>query len=94
MLAVMYSSSGNINTGWVNEKYDELLDQAAVEMDDAKRLELYKEAETILFEEGPSAQLLTKLRHLPLQLHQEQQHNAIYFYRSEIRLCKRTQRII
>ena len=53
MLAVMYSSSGNINTGWVNEKYDELLDQAAVEMDDAKRLELYKQAETILFEEGP-----------------------------------------
>ena len=53
MLAVMYSSSNNINTGWVNEKYDELLDQAAVEMDDAKRLELYKEAETILFEEGP-----------------------------------------
>ena len=53
MLAVMYSTSGNINTGWVNEEYDELLDQAAVEMDDAKRLELYKQAETILFEEGP-----------------------------------------
>ena len=53
MLAVMYSTSGNINTGWVNEEYDALLDQAAVEMDDAKRLELYKQAETILFEEGP-----------------------------------------
>ena len=53
MLAVMYSTSGNINTGWVNEDYDALLDQAAVEMDDAKRLELYKQAEEILFEEGP-----------------------------------------
>lgn len=53
MLAVMYSDSGNINTGWVNEEYDSLLDQAAVEMDEAKRVELYKQAEQILFEDGP-----------------------------------------
>lgn len=53
MLAVMYSNSGNINTGWVNEEYDALLDQAAVEMDEAKRVELYKQAEQILFEDGP-----------------------------------------
>ena len=53
MLNVMRSDSGNINTGWVSEEYDSLLDQAAVEMDEAKRVELYKQAETLLFEEGP-----------------------------------------
>ena len=53
MLNIMRSDSGNINTGWVSEEYDSLLDQAAVEMDEAKRVELYKQAETLLFEEGP-----------------------------------------
>lgn len=53
MLAVMVSDSGNINTGWVNEEYDALIQQASTEMDDAKRMELYKQAEQILFEDGP-----------------------------------------
>ncbi len=53
MLAVMLSNSGNINTGWVNEEYDNLILQASTEMDDEKRLELYKQAEQILFEDGP-----------------------------------------
>ena len=30
MLNVVRSDSGNINTGWVSEEYDSLLDQAAV----------------------------------------------------------------
>ncbi len=53
MLAVMLSNSGNVNTGWVNEEYDALIQQASTEMDDAKRVELYKQAEQILFEDGP-----------------------------------------
>ena len=53
MLAVMLSDSGNINTGWVNEEYDALVNQAATEMDDAKRAELYRQAEEILFADGP-----------------------------------------
>ena len=53
MLAVMLSDSGNINTGWVNEEYDALVKQASSEMDEAKRVELYRQAEEILFQDGP-----------------------------------------
>ena len=53
MLAVMLSDSGNINTGWVNEEYDRLVKQAATEMDESKRVELYRQAEEILFNDGP-----------------------------------------
>lgn len=53
MLAVMVSDSGNINTGWVNEEYDDLVKKASTEMDEAKRVEFYKQAEQILFEDGP-----------------------------------------
>ena len=52
MLSLMVSNSGNIPTFWENEKYDELIAQSAVEMDEAKRVELYKEAENLLFNEG------------------------------------------
>lgn len=55
MLSIMHSSSekSNVGTGWTNEEYDKLLEQAAVEMDEAKRVELYKQAEELLFQEGP-----------------------------------------
>ncbi len=46
------SNSGNIPTGWSNEKFDKLIEQAGKEMDENKRVELYAEAEKILFEEG------------------------------------------
>ncbi len=52
MLSLMVSNSGNIPTFWENEKYDELIAQSSVEMDEAKRVELYKEAENLLFNEG------------------------------------------
>ncbi len=38
--------------GYSNEEYDELLAEAKTSMDDAERLELYKEAEEIMLEEG------------------------------------------
>lgn len=51
MLELMKSTSTSIKTNWVNEEYDKLIDQATLELDDAKRLELYKQAENILLYE-------------------------------------------
>lgn len=48
--------NNNNNYGWYsNEKVDELLMAAASEMDEQKRLDLYKEAEQILFIDDPAA---------------------------------------
>lgn len=48
MLSLFKSDANSIKTGWKNDKYDELVDEASKEMNDAKRLEYYKEAENIL----------------------------------------------
>lgn len=45
-------NSGNIPTRWSNEKFDDLIEQASREMDENKRVELYSQAEQVLFEEG------------------------------------------
>ncbi len=45
-------NSGNIPTGWSNEKFDDFIAQASREMDETKRTELYAQAEQVLFEEG------------------------------------------
>lgn len=42
--------SGNNNTRWKNPYYDQLLDLAAAEFDDMKRVKLYNEAQRILCE--------------------------------------------
>ena len=52
------SSDGNNNNnyGWYsNAEVDELLEKAAVEMDEATRLELYKQAQQILYIDDPAA---------------------------------------
>ena len=48
MLSLLRSDANAIGTGWVNEEYDELIDLAAKEMDQGKRLEYFEEAEKIL----------------------------------------------
>lgn len=53
MLSLMTSTSTAIPTFWSNEKYDELMAKASVEMDDVKRQELCAEAEKILMESAP-----------------------------------------
>ena len=45
-------NAGNIPTNWSNEKFDELIAQASREMDETKRVEIYGQAEQVLFEEG------------------------------------------
>ncbi len=44
------ATSGNNNTRWKNKKYDQLLDQAAQELDPKKRVKLYDAAQKILCE--------------------------------------------
>ncbi len=51
MLGLFKSDAPAIGTGWKNERFDELIDLASSEMDPAKRLEYFKEAEHILLYE-------------------------------------------
>ncbi len=44
------ANSGNNNTRWKNPRYDQLLDEAARELNNAKRAKLYDEAQKILVE--------------------------------------------
>ncbi len=48
MLSLHTSDAGAIGTGWGNDRYDELIDLASKEMEPAKRLEYFSEAEKIL----------------------------------------------
>ncbi len=43
----------NPDYAWVNAKFDELVDAAAIELDETKRAELYKQAQQILIVEDP-----------------------------------------
>jgi ABC-type oligopeptide transport system substrate-binding subunit len=47
-LSIFQCGSGNNNTNWCNKKYDDLLKQATAEQDQAKRYDLYKQAEAML----------------------------------------------
>ena len=51
MLSLFYSDWDSIETGWASAEYDQLIDDALKEQDEAKRLELYKQAEDILLRE-------------------------------------------
>lgn len=55
MMTLLASDSTAIKTGWANERYDELVKLADQELDHAKRLEYYAEAEQILMDESPVA---------------------------------------
>jgi oligopeptide transport system substrate-binding protein len=52
-LDMMVTDGENNNTGWSNPEYDKLIDAASREMDEAKRFELFHEAERILMDEVP-----------------------------------------
>lgn len=47
------SGSENNDTGWSNARFDELMDLAAAEADQSKRLALFQEAEQLLLDEQP-----------------------------------------
>lgn len=48
---VFRSDSGNNHTKWVNEEFDQLVDDAARETDEGKRKEMYLQAEDIFIEQ-------------------------------------------
>ena len=51
MLIEMISTANVVPTGWVNAEFDSVMKQASTEMDETKRVELYKKAETILLQD-------------------------------------------
>jgi oligopeptide transport system substrate-binding protein len=54
-LELLTSTSGNNQTGWKNADYDRLVDEAARTPDNAKRYELFQQAEQILIDDAPIA---------------------------------------
>jgi oligopeptide transport system substrate-binding protein len=50
---LLHSQNAQNDSGWVNARYDELLDQAAVQIDLEKRARLLEEAERVLLEDTP-----------------------------------------
>ncbi|MDO4265991.1 MAG: ABC transporter substrate-binding protein [Eubacteriales bacterium] len=63
MLEIMKSDAGSIPTFWENAEFDALIGEASAEMDEAKRLELCKEAETILLSELPVCPVVNEAVH-------------------------------
>lgn len=51
-LDLFRSNNGNNRTGWSNARYDQLMDEAAAQLDMEERTALLREAETILVREG------------------------------------------
>lgn len=55
MLRILFhSESGNNDEGYSNPEYDRLIDEASQELDEAKSLELYGQAQAILVEDAPA----------------------------------------
>ncbi|ASV74196.1 Oligopeptide ABC transporter, periplasmic oligopeptide-binding protein OppA [Thermogutta terrifontis] len=52
-LEMMTTGNPNNHGGWSNAEYDRLISRAQVEVDEQRRLALFKEAETLLLEEMP-----------------------------------------
>lgn len=50
-LSLLLTGSTAINTGWSNAEYDRIITEASSEMDEAKRLQGYIDAETILIKD-------------------------------------------
>ena len=57
----MGTGDGNNDTGWGNPKYDELLAESKLQVDVARRMELLREAETLLLDELPIMPIYWKM---------------------------------
>lgn len=58
-LSLFVTGGGNNRTGWSNPEYDDLLQQAEMESDQARRFELFQQAESILVTEMPMIPVYT-----------------------------------
>lgn len=63
VLSVFYSEWDQAETGWGNTEYDELLNKGAIEMDEAKRIQYYIDAEKILLNDAVICPLATSTSH-------------------------------
>lgn len=52
MLSLFLSDANSVNTGWKSDEYDKLVLDAMKEKDQEKALDLYKQAEQLLFDES------------------------------------------
>ncbi|GAU79242.1 peptide ABC transporter substrate-binding protein [Fusibacter sp. 3D3] len=52
VLSIFKSEYDQVSTGWANAEYDELIDNAGIELDADKRLQYYMDAEKILIKEA------------------------------------------
>lgn len=66
LLQIHANGSPQVGTGWNNDEYNKLIEEAQVEMDEQKRFDLYVAAETILMEEAPVAPVVHPLGNIYL----------------------------
>lgn len=62
-LDIFLSQSSYNSTGWGSSRYDQLLEQANSEPNEAKRLDLLRQAETLLVNQGPVIPLYIETKH-------------------------------
>lgn len=63
VLSIFKSEYDQVETGWGNKEFDELIDKAGIEMDENKRMQYYKDAEKILLDEAVVCPLATSTSH-------------------------------
>ena len=61
-LDMFVTNGGNNQTGWSNEKYDDLISAAAREKNPRKRYQIFQQAEEILMEDSPIMPIYTYTR--------------------------------
>ncbi len=80
---LMTSYSENNRTGWGNQEFDKLIEAAASELDESKRIELYKKAQKLLVEdEVPAMPIYRGVRnHLIAKRIKDYPINPLGYYR-------------
>lgn len=63
VLSIFKSEWDQVETGWANKEFDELVDKGAIEMDEQKRIQNYIDAEKILLDEAVACPLATSTSH-------------------------------
>lgn len=63
-LGFFFSTTGSANVwGYSNPDFDKLTEQGQVEMDEAKRIEIYKQAQKILINDSPNIFIVVPMEH-------------------------------
>ncbi|HBB28332.1 MAG TPA: peptide ABC transporter substrate-binding protein [Clostridiales bacterium] len=63
VLSIFKSEWDQVETGWANKEFDELVDKGAIEMDEKTRIQNYIDAEKILLDEAVVCPLATSTSH-------------------------------